>query len=136
MDTFERVQELRRHRRWNTAIGRTRLKQKIDKSRKRIAELGKLCDEQTVRDMEQERIDLKQFLEATRECTDIKELPLTLVNTLIKRIKIHDSIKDGNGVKHVPVDIYFTAVVIINIPDAEEILKVMEEIRTKPLRIT
>ena len=42
--------------------------------------------EQTVRDMEQERIDLKQFLEAMRECTDIKELTPTLVNTLIKRI--------------------------------------------------
>ena len=30
--------------------------------------------------------------------------------------------------EHVPIDIYFTAVGIINVPDAEEI-------RTKPLRI-
>ena len=42
---------------------------------------------------------------------------------------------DENGVKHVPVDIHFTAVGIINIPDTEEILQIMEEIRTKPLRI-
>ena len=148
------------------------LKQKIEKSRKRISELDKLfariyedntlgklsderyarmsadyekeqkellaaveSDEQTVRDMEQERIDLKQFLEAMRVCTDIKELTPTLVNTLIKRIEIHDSVKDENGVKHVPVDIFFTAVGIINVPDAEEILQIMEEIRTKPLRI-
>ncbi len=148
------------------------LKQKIEKSRKRISELDKLfariyednalgrlsderyarmsadyekeqkellaaveCDEQTVRDMEQERIDLKQFLEAMRECTDIKELTPTLLNTLIKRIEVHDSIRDENGVKHVPVDVYFTAVGIINVPDAEEILQIMEEIRTKPLRI-
>ena len=92
-------------------------------------------DEQTVRDMEQERIDLKQFLKAMRECTDIKELTPTLVNTLIKRIEVHNSTVDENGVKHVPVDIHFTAVGIINVPDTEEILQIMEEIRTKPLRI-
>lgn len=92
-------------------------------------------DEQTVRDMEQERIDLNQFLTAMRECTDLKELTPTLVNTLIKRIEVHNSTVDENGVKHVPVDIHFTAVGIINIPDAEEILQIMEEIRTKPLKI-
>ena len=31
--------------------------------------------------------------------------------------------------------IHFTAVGIINIPDTEEILEILEEIRTKPLRI-
>lgn len=148
------------------------LKQKIEKSRKRIQELDRLfsriyednalgklsderyarmsaayeseqkellaaaeSDEQTVRDMEQERIDLHQFLNAMRECTDLKELTPTLVNTLIKRIEVHNSSVDENGVKHVPVDIHFTAVGIINIPDTEEILQIMEEIRTKPLRI-
>ena len=92
-------------------------------------------DEQTVRDMEQERIDLNQFLIAMRECTDLKELTPTLVNTLIKRIEVHNSTVDENGVKHVPVDIHFTAVGIISIPDSDEILQIMEEIRTKPLRI-
>ena len=148
------------------------LKQKIEKSRKQIQELDRLfsriyedntlgklsderyarmsaayeseqkellaaveSDEQTVRDMEQERIDLKQFMEAMRECNDTKELTPTLVNTLIKRIEVHNSSVDENGVKHVPVDIHFTAVGIINIPDTEEILQIMEEIRTKPLRI-
>ena len=148
------------------------LKQKIEKSLKRIAELDRLfariyedntlgklsderyarmsadyekeqkellaaveSDEQTVRDMEQERIDLHQFLNAMRECTDTKELTPTLVNTLIKRIEVHNSSVDENGVKHIPVDIHFTAVGIINIPDTEEILQIMKEIRTKPLRI-
>lgn len=73
-------------------------------------------DEQTVRELEQERIP-------------------TLVNTLIKRIKVHNSAVDENGVKHVPVDIHFTAVGIASIPDAEEILQITEEIRTKLLRI-
>ena len=148
------------------------LKQKIEKAKKRITELDKLfsriyedntlgklddaryarmsagyeaeqkellatveSDEQTVHEMEQEKIDLRSFLEAMRECTDVKELTPTLVNKLIRRIEIHDSTVDENGVKHVPVDIYFTAVGIISIPDEEEILQIMEEIRTKPLRI-
>ena len=92
-------------------------------------------DEQTVRDMEQERIDLNQFLTAMRECTDLKELTPTLVNTLIKQIEVHNSTVDENGVKHVPVDIYFTAVGIISIPDQEEILRIMDEIRANPLKV-
>lgn len=148
------------------------LKLKIERSKKRIAELDKLfariyedntlgklddtryarmsagyeaeqkellaaveSDEQTVRDMEQEKIDLKLFLETMRECTDLKELTPALVNKLIRRIEVHNSTVDENGVKHVPVDIHFTAVGIISIPDTEEILQIMEEIRTKPLRI-
>lgn len=58
-------------------------------------------DEQTVRDMEQERIDLHQFLNAMRECTDLKELTPTLVNTLIKRIEVHNSSVDKNGVREI-----------------------------------
>ena len=41
-------------------------------------------DEQAVRKAEQEKIDLKVFTEAIRECTDLKELTPTIVNTLIK----------------------------------------------------
>lgn len=58
-----------------------------------------------------------------------------MVNTLIKPIEAHNSTVDENGVKHVPVEIHFTAVGIINVPDTEEILQTMEEIRTNPLRI-
>lgn len=81
-------------------------------------------DEQTVRDMEREKIDLKLFLETMRECMDLKEPTPTLVNTLIKCIEVQNSTVDENGVKHVPV----AAVGIMNIPDAEEILQIMEEI--------
>ena len=91
-------------------------------------------DEQKVRKAEQEKVDLKVFLEAIRECTDLKELTPTIVNTLIKRIDVHNSEKDENGVKHVPIDIYFTAVGIINIPTEKELIAAMEEIREKPLK--
>ena len=71
-------------------------------------------DELKVRDAEQEKINLNVFLNAIRECTDLKELTPTLVNTLIKRIDVHNSTKDEHGHKHVQIDIYFTAVGIIN----------------------
>jgi hypothetical protein len=91
-------------------------------------------DELKVRDAEQEKINLNIFLEAIRECTDLKELTPTLVNTLIKRIDVHNSTKDEHGHKHVPIDIYFTAVGIINIPTEEELIAAMEEMREKPLK--
>ena len=91
-------------------------------------------DEQKVREAEQEKINLNIFLEAIRECTDLKELTPTLVNTLIKRIDVHNSTKDEHGHKHVPIDIYFTAVGIINIPTEEELIAAMEEMREKPLK--
>ena len=91
-------------------------------------------DEQAVRKAEQEKIDLKVFLEAIRECTDLKELTPTIVNTLIKRIDVHNSEKDESGIKHVPIDISFTAVGIINIPTEKELIAAMEEIREKPLK--
>ena len=77
---------------------------------------------------------MKVFLEAIRECTDLKELTPTIVNTLIKRIDVYNSVKDENGVKHVPIDISFTAVGIINIPTEKELIAAMEEIREKPLK--
>ena len=91
-------------------------------------------DEQTVRKAEQEKIDLKVFLEAIRECTDLKELTPTIVNTLIKRIEVHNSEKGEDGLKHVPVDISFTAVGIINIPTEKELIAAMEEMRENPLK--
>ena len=79
-------------------------------------------------------LNLNIFLEAIRECTDLKELTPTLVNTLIKRIDVHNSKKDEHGHKHVPIDIYFTAVGIINISTEEELIAAMEEMREKPLK--
>ena len=93
-----------------------------------------ITDEQKVSDAEQEKINLNIILEAIRECTDLKELTHTLVNTLIKRIEVHNSTKDEHGHKHVPIDIYFTAVGIINIPTEEELIAAMEEMREKPLK--
>ena len=91
-------------------------------------------DEQTVKKAEQEKVDLKVFLKAIRECTDLKELTPTIVNTLIKRIDVHKSKKDENGIKHIPIDISFTAVGIINIPTEKELIATMKEIQENPLK--
>ena len=63
--------------------------------------------------------------------TNVKELTPTIVNSLIQRIEVHNNDKyDGHC--HVKVDIYFTAVGLIDIPTEEEILTMTEEIKNDP----
>lgn len=88
-------------------------------------------DEQSVRKAEQKKINFRSFLKLIRKCTDLKELTSTIVNTFIKRIEVHNSVKDKNGVKYVLVDISFTVVGIINITNEKELITAMEEIREK-----
>ena len=54
----------------------------------------------------------------------------TIVNTLIKRIDVHNP---DEKFKHrrVKIDIYFTAVGLISIPDEKELLTLMDEIRNE-----
>ena len=90
--------------------------------------------EQLIIDAETEKIDMKRFLETIRECTDLKELTPAIVNTLIKRIEVHNSIMI-DGVKRVPIDIHFTAVGLISLPDEKELLELIEEIKENPLKV-
>ena len=83
---------------------------------------------QTLQNAEPRVVDLRLVLRTLREMTDIKELTPTLVNSLIERIEVHNSDK-SDGHSHVKVDIYFTAVGMIDIPTEKEILATMEEIR-------
>ena len=86
--------------------------------------------EQDIENAEQENVDLKVFLQTIRQCTDLKELAPTIVNTLIKRIDVHNP---DEKFKHrrVKIDIYFTAVGLISIPDEKELLALMDEIRNE-----
>ena len=86
---------------------------------------------QTLQNAEQRVMDLRLVLRTLREMTDIKKLTPTLVNSLIERIEVHNSDK-SSGHSHVKVDIYFTAVGMIDIPTEKEILATMEEIRNNP----
>ena len=60
--------------------------------------------------------------------TEINELTPTLVNSLIERIEVYNNDK-SSGHCYVKVDIYFTAVGMIDIPTEQENLAMMEEIR-------
>ena len=86
--------------------------------------------ETEITEAEQDNVDLKHFLKAIRACTDLKELTPEIVNTLIKRINVHNSEK-VDGHKKVKIDIEFIAVGLISIPDEKELLTLMEEIRNE-----
>ena len=73
-------------------------------------------------------MDLRIFLETIRKYTDIDELTPEIINRLIQRIEVHNSEK-VDGRKRVKLDVYFTAVGLIDIPDEKELRKMMEEIR-------
>lgn len=77
---------------------------------------------------QQQEVDLRQLLRALREFTEVKQLTPELVNTLIQRIEVHSKEK-VNGRNRVKVDIYFTAVGIVNIPTETESKAAMEEIQ-------
>ncbi len=97
--------------------------------------------EKRLANMEQTSTDLHALLATLREMTDITELNQTMVNKLIQRIEVHNNEKkhSHNGVK---VDIYFTAVGMVSLPDEKEILRIMETIQaqhndpTKVVRLT
>lgn len=73
---------------------------------------------------------MKIFLNTIRKCTDLEKLTPEIVNTLIKRIDVH-SPEEKFKHKRVKIDIHFTAVGIISIPDSKELLSLMDEIREK-----
>lgn len=86
---------------------------------------------QTLEEAKQKATDLRLLLRTLREMTEINELTPTLVNSLIERIEVHNNDK-SSGHCYVKVDIYFTAVGMIDIPTEQKNLAMMEEIQTNP----
>ena len=84
--------------------------------------------ERALEQAEQDKVDLRVFLETIRKCIDIEELTPALINRLIQRIEVHKSEK-VDGRKRVKLDVYFTAVGLIDVPDEKELREMMEEIR-------
>ena len=100
---------------------------KYEAEQKALIEAGSKA-EHSLKVFEQDKGDLRIFLETIRKCTDIKELTPEIVNRLIKRIEVHNSEK-VDGRKRVKLDVYFTAAGLIDIPDENELREMMEEIR-------
>ena len=118
-------------------ISEERFKIFCDKYEAEQKELTKFVSEAEaeIQTAKQDAVDLKAFLENIRECTDIQKLTPTLVNTLIKKIEIFNSVKGEDGKKHVPITIHFRSVDIVTVPDEEEIIAAMEEIRNNPTKM-
>ena len=55
----------------------------------------------------------------------------TLVNSLIRKIEVHNNDK-SSGHCYVKVDIYFTAIGLIDIPTEDEIKSLMAKIKANP----
>jgi DNA invertase Pin-like site-specific DNA recombinase/ssDNA-binding Zn-finger/Zn-ribbon topoisomerase 1 len=85
----------------------------------------------TLESTDQKAVDLRLLLKTLRELTDVNELTPTIVNSLIDRIEVHNNDK-SSGHCYVKVDIYFSAVGMIDIPTAEEIRAMIEEIKKDP----
>ena len=86
------------------------------------------ADEAALTKAEQSTTDLKAFLRAIRQFTEIEEIDEKTINTLISKIEVFERVII-DGKRHLPVKIHFTAVGIIDVPTEKEILRVMEEIR-------
>lgn len=86
---------------------------------------------QTLEQSEQQVLDLRLVLKTLRELTNLKELTPTLVNTLIQRIEVHSNEKKHKH-NRVKVDIYFTAIGMIDIPIEQEIMAMIKEVEKNP----
>lgn len=105
------------------------LSEYTQEQRELIASVAEM--KQTLESAEQKTVDLRLLLRTLREITDVNELTPTIVNSLIDRIEVHNSDK-SSGHCYVKVDIYFTAVGMIDIPTEEEIRAMIEEIKKNP----
>mgnify|MGYP000756019576 FL=1 len=88
-------------------------------------------DEKKLACIEQTSLDLKTLLKVLRNSTSFEELTPTLVNSLIRRIEVHNNDK-SSGHCYVKVDIYFTAIGLIDIPTEDEIKSLMAKIKANP----
>ena len=88
-------------------------------------------DEKKLACIEQTSLDLKTILKVLRSSTSFEGLTPTLVNSLIRRIEVHNNDK-SSGHCYVKVDIYFTAIGLIGIPTEDEIKSFMAKIKANP----
>ena len=88
-------------------------------------------DEKKLACIEQTSLDLKTLLKVLRSSTSFEELTPTLVNSLIRRFEVHNNDK-SSGHCYVKVDIYFTAIGLIDIPTEDEIKSLMAKIKANP----
>ncbi len=94
------------------------------------AELTKLIAEQeeVLKTAEKATVDLRMLLKGLRDFMEINALTPEIVNTLIKRIEVHNSDRSSGHVR-VKVDIYFTAIGMFDMPTAQELEELAMDIK-------
>ena len=80
----------------------------------------------------QVQVDMKMLSQGLREFTDINELTPAIINKLIQRIEIHKNEKKHSH-NNVKVDIYFTAVGLVDIPTEQQLIDLMNKLKSKAL---
>ncbi len=91
--------------------------------------------EQKLRDADKAGVDLRMLLKGLREFTEVKELTPGLVNTLIRRIEVHNSDRSSGKIT-VKVDIYFTAAGMIDLPTEKELEKLISKFQKEHPKAT
>nr|WP_279286439.1 DUF4368 domain-containing protein [Clostridium cadaveris] len=76
----------------------------------------------------QATVDMKMLSQGLREFTNMKVLTPTIVNKLIQRIEIHKNEKK-HAHNNVKVDIYYTAVGLVDIPAEQQLLETIQKIK-------
>lgn len=82
---------------------------------------------------EEKAVNIEQFLITVRRYTNIDELTPTIVNEFISKIVVHTPDK-SSGKRRQQIDIYYTAVGIVNIPTHEELEQLRLECKAKQQR--
>ena len=91
--------------------------------------------EHSLANAERDNVDLRAFLSIIRKCTDLRDLTPELVNRFITKIEVFAGTKDENGKKHVPIEVHFIGVGILEIPDTQTIIDAKEEILKNPPKV-
>lgn len=105
----------------------TRMASEYEAEQKELIALVE-SSEKELEKTDQATVDMKMLSQGLREFTDMKELTPTVVNKLIQRIEIHKN-EEKHSHGHVKVDIYFTAVGLVDIPTEQQLLETIQKIK-------
>lgn len=108
----------------------TKMTAKYETEQKDLEQVIASCEEE-LREAGKAKVDLQMLLKGLREFTELRELTPAIVNTVIQRVEVHNS-DHSSGHIRVKVDIYFTAVGMVDLPTEEEIKAMKAEIMSNP----
>ena len=126
-EVWLKVQEIREHRIRPTATGKTSKFAGL----LYCADCGAKLHYCAAKSLPPETVDLYLLLKTVLEITEVKELTSGRIHSLIERIEVHNNDKyDGHC--HVKVDIYFSVIGMMYIPDEKEIWAMIDEVKKNP----